>query len=814
MAAHTITTGDYGAGGTAFPFAAIAGMDDLKLALLLNAVSPAIGGVLVRGEKGTAKSTLVRGLAGLLPPVDVVEGCRFSCDPDAPDPGCPDGPHQARSDSDGDGAGPGAAAGAGRARRPARLAELPVGATEDRLAGSLDIERALTAGVTAFEPGLLAAAHRGILYVDEVNLLHDHLVDLLLDAAALGVNYVEREGVSVRHAARFLLVGTMNPEEGELRPQLLDRFGLTVEAAASRDPAQRAEVVRRRLAYEADPAVFAARWAGETARLAAQVAQARERLGLVLLPDAALDQICAVCASFEVDGLRADLVTARTAIALAAWHGRAEVGPDDIRQAARLALPHRRRRDPFDAPGLDEKALDEALEEALSSPPDGPDDDGSPPPPPSPPPGGGTSPPGQDDGGPPPADASEPSAAPLPAAPPLADQQPDPSAPAPAAQTVSPSEAYRTRLLTVSGIGQGAPGRRSAARTPLGRQAGARRPVGRVHSVHLPATLRAAAHRLAGDAAGRKFFTRSADAAQDRIATYGPEPVRGFPAAPGEAATASRRGVTGQAGAARREKAMPATAPDGAATAGSAGVAGDAGRARRAVSSAGSGGTGQGTWSLRAAWDGAVGRDGRARPRLRAADLRESVRIGREGNLVLFVVDASGSMAAGQRMRAVKGAVGSLLRDAYQRRDKVGLITFRGTEATLALPPTSSVEAGARRLAVLPTGGRTPLAAGLALAVRVLAAERLRDPDRRPLLVVVTDGRATSGSAADLDRAAARLAGIPAIVVDCETGMVRLGLANKLAIRLGAVAVRLDELAAGRLAGVVRAAAPRGRRAA
>jgi len=232
------------------------------------------------------------------------------------------------------------------------------------------------------------------------------------------------------------------------------------------------------------------------------------------------------------------------------------------------------------------------------------------------------------------------------------------------------------------------------------------------------------------------------------------------------------------------------------------------------VSSAGSGGTGQGTWSLRAAWDGAVRRDGRARPRLRAADLRESVRIGREGNLVLFVVDASGSMAAGQRMRAVKGAVGSLLRDAYQRRDKVGLITFRGTEATLALPPTSSVEAGARRLAVLPTGGRTPLAAGLALAVRVLAAERLRDPDRRPLLVVVTDGRATSGSAADLDRAAARLAGIPAIVVDCETGMVRLGLANKLAIRLGAVAVRLDELAAGRLAGVVRAAAPRGRRAA
>jgi magnesium chelatase subunit D len=683
--------------------------------------------------------------------------------------------------------------------------------------------------VAAFEPGLLAAAHRGILYVDEVNLLHDHLVDLLLDAAALGVNYVEREGVSVRHAARFLLVGTMNPEEGELRPQLLDRFGLTVEAAASRDPAQRAEVVRRRLAYEADPAGFAAQWARETGRLAAQVAAARERLGAVRLPDAALDQICAVCASFEVDGLRADLVTARTAIALAAWHGRAEVGPDDIRQAARLALPHRRRRDPFDAPGLDEKALDEALEEALSSPPDGPDDDGSPPPPP---PGGGSPPPGPGHDG-----QQAPSTAPPPATPPPTD----PSAPAPAAQTAPPGEAYRTRLLAVGGIGQGAPGRRSAARTPLGRQAGARRPVGRVHSVHLPATLRAAAHRLAGEAADGKFFTRGSDAAQGPRAAQGPAVVRGFPAAPGEAATASGNGVAGDAGAARREKAMPAAAPGGTAAAGAAGVAGEAGRESRAVSSAGSGGTGQGARNQEAGRDGMAGRvvsspgtgetnqggrngeagrDGLAgrgspaRPRLRAADLRESVRIGREGNLVLFAVDASGSMAAGQRMRAVKGAVGSLLRDAYQRRDKVGLITFRGTEATLALPPTSSVEAGARRLAVLPTGGRTPLAAGLALAARVLAAERLRDPDRRPLLVVVTDGRATSGSAADLDRAAARLAGTPAIVVDCETGMVRLGLAGKLAVRLGAVAVRLDELAAGRLAGVVRAAAPRGRRAA
>ncbi|HEX3714519.1 MAG TPA: AAA family ATPase, partial [Trebonia sp.] len=282
-------------------------MDDLRLALALNAVSPAIGGVLVRGEKGTAKSTMVRALAAVLPGVAVVAGCRFGCDPAAPDPGCPDGPHEA---------------GASALTRPSRLVELPVGATEDRLVGALDIERALTEGVKAYEPGLLAAAHRGVLYVDEVNLLHDHLVDLLLDAAALGTSYVEREGVSVRHAARFLLVGTMNPEEGELRPQLLDRFGLTVEAAAPRDTGPRAEVIRRRLAYDADPAGFAAAWAEQEAALARQIAQARRRLPAVVLPDAALRQVAAVCAAFDVDGMRADIVTARTALAHAAWAGR------------------------------------------------------------------------------------------------------------------------------------------------------------------------------------------------------------------------------------------------------------------------------------------------------------------------------------------------------------------------------------------------------------------------------------------------------------------------------------------------------------
>jgi magnesium chelatase subunit D len=263
---------------TPYPFTAIVGMDDLRLGLLLNAVSPTVGGVLVRGEKGTAKSTAVRALSALLPEVSVVTGCRFSCDPAAPDPVCPDGPHGAA------GAGPGVS-------RAARMVELPVGASEDRLVGALDIERALAEGVKAFEPGLLADAHRGILYVDEVNLLHDHLVDLLLDAAAMGASYVEREGVSVRHAARFLLVGTMNPEEGELRPQLLDRFGLTVEVAASREPEQRVDVVRRRLAYDDDPAAFAATWADEEGALRARILAARQLLPAVRLGDPALLQL-------------------------------------------------------------------------------------------------------------------------------------------------------------------------------------------------------------------------------------------------------------------------------------------------------------------------------------------------------------------------------------------------------------------------------------------------------------------------------------------------------------------------------------------
>ncbi|WP_320779841.1 putative cobaltochelatase [Streptomyces sp. CRN 30] len=661
---------------TPFPFTAVVGQDDLRLALLLNAVSPAVGGVLVRGEKGTAKSTAVRALSALLPQVDVVPGCRFSCDPASPDPECPDGPHEVGNGTS----------------RPSRMVELPVGASEDRLVGALDIERALAEGVKAFEPGLLADAHRGILYVDEVNLLHDHLVDLLLDAAAMGASYVEREGVSVRHAARFLLVGTMNPEEGELRPQLLDRFGLTVEVAASREPDQRVEVVRRRLAYDDAPDAFAARWADEEVAVRARIVAARELLPSVRLGDGALRQIAATCAAFEVDGMRADIVMARTATALAAWAGRTDVLAEDVRQAALLALPHRRRRNPFDAPGLDEDKLDETLEQFGGQDENDGDDDPDPNGP-----GGGGQPP--QDGGP---REDGPQAGDAPARPEAGEggEHRPSGAGAGEQSAVRAAEPFRTKVLSVPGLGEGAAGRRSRARTEHGRTTGARRPRGTLTKLHLAATVQAAApHQRA-------------------------------------------RGRSGPGLVVRRD------------------------------------------------------------------DLRQATREGREGNLVLFVVDASGSMAARQRMSAVKGAVLSLLLDAYQRRDKVGLVTFRGSAADVALPPTSSVDAAAARLESLPTGGRTPLAAGLLKAHDVLRVERLRDAARRPLVVVVTDGRATGGPepVALAGRAARLFAadGVASVVVDCEAGPVRLGLAGQLAGELGGTAVTLDELRADSIAGLVR----------
>jgi magnesium chelatase subunit D len=612
-----------------YPFSAIVGHDQMLLALLLCAVRPEIGGALIRGEKGTAKSTAVRGLAALLS----------------------------------------TATGGADARSGAGLVEMPLGATEDRVIGSLDLQRVLRDGEHAFSPGLLSRAHGGVLYVDEVNLLHDHLVDVLLDAAAMGRVHIERDGISHSHEARFVLIGTMNPEEGELRPQLLDRFGLTVDVHASRDVDVRVQVIRQRMAYEADPDAFAERYADADAELARRIAAARALVDDVVLPDNELRRIAALCAAFDVDGMRADLVVARTAAAHAAWRGADTVEEQDIRVAAELALPHRRRRDPFDDPGIDRDQLDEALAQAGGDPEPEPD-----------PPGGGQS-----------ADAESE----------LPQSNSGSSRPPPPKPSAPPSKTFRTRALRVPGIGEGAPGRRSRARNVSGSVVAAAdgNDTGSAgHGLHLFATLLSAAEHA------------------------GAGPLR--------------------------------PRPD---------------------------------------------------------DVRRAIREGREGNLVIFVVDASGSMAARDRMAAVSGATLSLLRDAYQRRDKVAVITFRQQQARLLLPPTSSAHIAGRRLGRFDTGGKTPLAEGLVAAHALIIREKARDRARRPLVVVLTDGRANAGPD-PLGRkrtAAARLVaeGAAAVVVDCETSYVRLGLAEELARQLGAPVVRLEQLHADYLTRAVRSVA-------
>ena len=323
----------------AFPFSAIVGQDETKLALLIAAIDPSIGGVLIFGDRGTGKSTAVRALAALLPKMRVVEGCRYGCDPTA-DQGLCAGDCPAR----------GSRGGKGRAV-PVPVVDLPLGATEDRVVGALDLERALAHGVKAFEPGLLARAHRGFLYIDEVNLLEDHLVDLLLDVAASGQNVVEREGLSIRHPARFVLVGTGNPEEGELRPQLLDRFGLSVEVRTPQDIVTRIEVVRRRDRFDRNPEAFHEEFAPEQKKLRKAVAHAKTHLGDVATPEAALERAAQLCIALGADGLRGELTLIRAGRALAAFEGAKAVGDPHIRRVAPMALSHRLRRNPLDESG-------------------------------------------------------------------------------------------------------------------------------------------------------------------------------------------------------------------------------------------------------------------------------------------------------------------------------------------------------------------------------------------------------------------------------------------------------------------------------
>lgn len=712
----------------AYPFSALVGQEEMKLALLAHAVMPRIGGVLIRGEKGTAKSTAARALAHLLPEIAIVAGCPFSCDPANKEELCTACARKLEQE----GSLP-------VQRRRVRLVELPLGATEDRLLGSIDLERTIQNGARHFEPGLLAAAHRGILYIDEVNLLPDYLVDALLDAAATGFHIVEREGISFAHPAAFILVGTMNPEEGELRPQLLDRFGLSVEAHRLEDPALRAEVVRRRIAFESNPRPFLERWSPVEGELRAHIEQARQLLPQVTVDEDMLGLIVHVCAQLGVDGLRGDLTLYKTATVLAALEDRRAVSEQDVRRAALLALPHRRRRQPFDEQGLAQEVLEEAIAGYRSAGqraqyretgPVEPTGDPSPDIPASNQVGAGAEKP------------AGPASTSLPTLQPPASGNSAPEAASQRFQPKNPAKEAETAPEQVIAPGE------------------------------TPARLKLSWERLQGSEMKMPIMAGSPQPAPARSGGALPQP-------------------RGREQSARPAATHPASLALGATLRASAPYQ----QSRRARS---------GAPQENRLW-------------LERWDLREPVRSARRGALVLFAVDASGSMAARRRMAAAKGAVLTLIQQAYQARDRVGLLQFRGADGGVLLAPTNSAERAHQALTTLPTGGRTPLAAGLMLALRTLRSAKLKGEQERLLLVLVTDGRANAGGAsaalhavdpmqeALLAAKALRLAGVPSLVIDTEEGPVRLGLAHVLAQALGGSYIELAAVEAAAVTQAVRA---------
>jgi magnesium chelatase subunit D len=665
---------------TTYPFAAIVGQETLKQSLLLNAINPAIGGVLIRGEKGTAKSTAVRALAALLPHIDVVRGCAYSCHPDHPEASCGDCRRRATAPEG--------------TRRRVRVVDLPLNATEDRVAGGIDFTLAVQQGERALQPGLLAAAHRGILYVDEVNLLDDHIVDMILDASATGDNIIEREGISFRHPARFILVGTMNPEEGELRPQLLDRFGLCVETSGARDVETRAMLMARREAFDSDPATFIENAARENDRIARRIKTGRTHLPAVRMPRHLRGFITELCTQNNVAGHRADLVMEQAALALAALTSEVEVTVDHIRQVAPMVLVHRRR-------------------EAQPPPP---------PPPENPPPetDDETQEPAQDENGPAEAEENQNDNG-------QAASQPDQSqddSPAQPDQGAPPPQTSEERIFDI----------------------------------------------------GATFKVKHLSVDKDRLFRRG-------------SGRRSRTRVSQKQGRYVKSCLHPKNGD----------IALDA--------------------TLRAAapYQKQRGNGNGLCVNLTTDDIRGKIREKRIGNFLFFAVDASGSMGARGRMAASKGAVMSLLLDAYQKRDRVAMISFRRSEAAVNLPPTTSVELAGKLLAEMPVGGRTPLSAGLAKIHEQARNVLLKDPAARPIVILITDGKSNVaiGDQKPVDEALmlaavmARDDRIRHIVVDTEeSGLVTFGLARQLAAALHAQYFKIDDLKAQSLVNIVKGQHP------
>ncbi len=685
-----------------FPFTAIVGQERMKRALILNAINSRIGGVLIRGERGTAKSTAVRALAALLPEIDVVADCPFSCDPHDPTTLCDFCRQRVERGET-----------LPVARRRIRVVDLPVSATEDRVVGTLDIEQAIKKGEKRFEPGVLAAANRGLLYVDEVNLLDDHVVDLLLDSAAMGVNVVEREGISFSHPAQFILVGTMNPEEGELRPQLLDRFGLCVEIQGIADPEQRMLILERRIHFEQDPVAFYEKWQPAEEALSRRIAEARSRLPDVRYTPDHLYAIAQLTSELGVDGHRADITILKAALANAAFEGRTLITEVDILTAAELALPHRLKRRPLQDTRQELEALHQRLEEARqelerqwSQKGDGTgaeteeakknDNDR-----PSEGEGEETEIVGEEEA----PEAGKPDR-------PRPQMVPDQSSP--------DARDGQTRPVVV-----GDPIRPPRFSTPL--------------------------DRLTRRRSGRRSLSR----------------------------TNRKRG--------RYVRARPATdrLED---------IAFDA-TLRQAA-----------PYQIYRRGDG----DGLA-IYIRREEVQRKVRVRRTSNLVLFVVDASWSMAASERMEATKGAILGLLMDAYQKRDHVGLVIFQKDRARVMLQPTNSVELARKALEEIPVGGKTPLSSGLYTALEVVERECRRNPEVVPLVVLLTDGagNVSMGNMPPQQEAlhiaaTFRERKICSVVINTEHEAFDRGLARELAEAMGAECLTLREFSAGELTNLVR----------
>ncbi|APW99649.1 magnesium chelatase [Halobiforma lacisalsi AJ5] len=718
---------------SSLPFPAIVGQRELKRVLLAVAVNDDLDGALIAGEKGTAKSTAVRGLADLLPDQRAVADCPYGCDPEDPALQCADcrdrDPDELPVET-----------------RPVPLVTLPLGATRDRVVGTLSVEDAL-AGEADFDPGLLARAHRGILYVDEVNLLEDHLVDVLLDAAATGVNTVERDGMSVSHPAEFTLIGTMNPEEGDLRPQLRDRFALRAAVEGCRDVADRVEVMDRVLEDGSDddagdgdggePSTGTA-FADDVATLRTDLREARERLPEVSLPREFKEEIARLCLDAGVDGHRGDVAIARTATTLAALEGHTTVIESDVREAARYALPHRLRSDPFEEP----PDLEELLEERF----DEPREEGDP----------------EDDG-----DGEE-----------RSDREDESTADRDGSDGDDGADSPGSVDDDGTEADDGSADRsgRSGDGDPNGNEKGE----GGGEGEPAPTTLE--------DRSGSSDPTdssRETDSSGDGPETDGNE--NATPIVPGQ-----RRAEIGDAAAPDLESADLEDSPDAAAAG-----AGDRGSATPSANNRGArvrteraSASGDGPVDAAASVRAAASRGDSS---VRERDLRRSVRAGDAAATIVFAVDASASMRPA--MRAAKGVVLELLRDSYRQRDRVAFVTFAGDDAEVLLPPTDSVSLAARHLKELPTGDRTPLPAGLETSRRVLE----RAETEASVVVLVTDGRANvaDGSPTAATRRAARgLAdsGARVLVVDAGGEDRRADLTDVIAEETGGRLVDLSAL--------------------